>query len=396
MQAGAKVPAWACGVCATLLLGLISGALPVSPLGPRNAGWAGATPAVVLPRETLQPLPRVSTPAAALPSSIEVMAATVSAPMSPPARRPALVSQGLPNCSVVFFHHLEKTAGTTVRSILQRHAQLGEFELMSFVNRFDKLQFQMVFHRLWTLLRQPGGLAGLRLAVEIHIGGHLRNPYFLKYTLPDLLLVRDSLRAAGCRCHLVTMLRHPLLQHLSWHYHFCNHRVPLCFWNNPPDCQARMAMGMTCHDGPHLEPLRESHAAALSFTWRTFDLVGVTEMFDEFVLELTDLVGLQRPAYRKQIVSPVTLAEQDAQRKWTARSGRLELRRARPRQRRFPQARAHHRASLPRRHARVRRSTRTRLPRFSTSSGSGWRGRGATPQLTSGTKGGRQQAASPA
>jgi len=351
---------------------------------------------VVLPRETLQPLPRVSTPAAALPSSIEVMAATVSAPMSPPARRPALVSQGLPNCSVVFFHHLEKTAGTTVRSILQRHAQLGEFELMSFVNRFDKLQFQMVFHRLWTLLRQPGGLAGLRLAVEIHIGGHLRNPYFLKYTLPDLLLVRDSLRAAGCRCHLVTMLRHPLLQHLSWHYHFCNHRVPLCFWNNPPDCQARMAMGMTCHDGPHLEPLRESHAAALSFTWRTFDLVGVTEMFDEFVLELTDLVGLQRPAYRKQIVSPVTLAEQDAQRKWTARSGRLELRRARPRQRRFPQARANHRASLPRRHARVRRSTRTRLPRFSTSSGSGWRGRGATPQLTSGTKGGRQQAASPA
>ena len=183
---------------------------------------------------------------------------------------------------------------------------------------------------------------------------------------------------------------------MSWHYHFCNHRVPLCFWNNPPDCQARMAMGMTCHDGPHLEPLRESHAAALSFTWRTFDLVGVTEMFDEFVLELTDLVGLQRPAYRKQIVSPVTLAEQDAQRKWTARSGRLELRRARPRQRRFPQARAHHRASLPRRHARVRRSTRTRLPRFSTSSGSGWRGRGATPQLTSGTKGGRQQAASPA
>ena len=162
-----------------------------------------------------------------------------------------------------FFHHLEKTAGTTVRSILQRHAQLGEFELMSFVNRFDKLQFQMVFHRLWTLLRQPGGLAGLRLAVEIHIGGHLRNPYFLKYTLPDLLLVRDSLRAAGCRCHLVTMLRHPLLQHLSWHYHFCNHRVPLCFWNNPPDCQARMAMGMTCHDGPHLEPLREPRRRAL-------------------------------------------------------------------------------------------------------------------------------------
>ena len=80
-----------------------------------------------------------------------------------------------------------------------------------------------------------------------------------------------------------------------------------------------MAMGMTCHDGPHLERLRDDHAAALSFMWRTFDLVGVTEMFDEFVLELTDLAGLQRPAYRKQVVSPVTLAEQDAQRKWTVR-----------------------------------------------------------------------------
>lgn len=68
----------------------------------------------------------------------------------------------------------------------------------------------------------------------------------MRYTLPDLLLIRSQLRAAGCKCNLVTLLRHPLLQHLSWHYHFCNHRVPLCFWSNPPDCQARMAMALTC------------------------------------------------------------------------------------------------------------------------------------------------------
>ena len=37
----------------------------------------------------------------------------------------------LPNCSVVFFHHLEKTAGTTLRSVLQRHAQLGLFDFFS-------------------------------------------------------------------------------------------------------------------------------------------------------------------------------------------------------------------------------------------------------------------------
>ena len=111
-----------------------------------------------------------------------------------------LVAEPLPQCSVVFFHHLEKTGGTTLRSIMQRHAQLGEFDFISFVNRFDKLQFQMVLHRLHTLLDQPDGLRNLRLAVEIHIGGHLNHPYFNMYTLPDLMMLRAALRSRGCRC----------------------------------------------------------------------------------------------------------------------------------------------------------------------------------------------------
>ena len=48
--------------------------------------------------------------------------AAATAAQLPP---PLLVQQALPNCSVVFFHHLEKTAGTTLRSVLQREAQLG-------------------------------------------------------------------------------------------------------------------------------------------------------------------------------------------------------------------------------------------------------------------------------
>jgi len=242
-------------------------------------------------------------------------------PTAPTAPTPSsLVVQPLPNCSVVFFHHLEKTGGTTLRSVLQRHAQLGEFDFISFVNRFDKLQLQMVLHRLHTLLDTPGGLDHLRLAVEIHIGGHLRHPYFAAYTLPDLLLLRSQLRARGCRCNLVTLLRHPLLQHLSWHYHFCNHRVPLCFWRNPPDCQTRLALGLTCHDGPHLVPLTQQHEAAVAFMWRSFDLVGVTELFDEVVLRLTDMIGLQTPAYRLQIVAAHTTSRQLAQRNWTGRT----------------------------------------------------------------------------
>ena len=144
--------------------------------------------------------------------SVEVLAATLSGASPPPAAAPALVVHPLPNCSVIFFHHLEKTGGTTLRSVLQRHAQLGEYDLISFVNRFDKLQLQMVLHHLHTLLETPGGLDGLRLAVEIHIGGHLNHPYFNMYTLPDLLLLRSLLRARGCKCNLVTLLRHPLLE----------------------------------------------------------------------------------------------------------------------------------------------------------------------------------------
>ena len=226
--------------------------------------------------------------AAAAPTAVPTAAPTAALP-------DAVVVQPLPNCSVVFFHHLEKTAGTTLRSIFQRHAQLGLFDFFSFVNRYNKVQFQMVTHRLDTLLRQPGGLAGMRLAVEIHIGGG-GYEQFLKYTFPDLLLLRAKLRGAGCRCNLVTLLRHPLMAHISWHHHFVHERVPLCFWNSPFDCQSRMAMALACHGGPGVQPLREPHHQALARMWAAFDLVGVTERFDEFLILLTDLVGLQVPA----------------------------------------------------------------------------------------------------
>lgn len=55
---------------------------------------------------------------------------------------PPLTLEGGGRCNVIFFHHLEKTGGTTVRSVLQRQAQLGHFDFISFVNRFDKLQLQ--------------------------------------------------------------------------------------------------------------------------------------------------------------------------------------------------------------------------------------------------------------
>ena len=232
----------------------------------------------------------------------------------------SIEQQPLPTCSVVFFHHLEKTAGTTLRSILQRNAQRGHFDFFSFINRYNKFQFQMVTHRLDTLATQGGAaLDGLRLAVEIHIGGG-GYEHFIKYTMPDLLLLRKKLRTAGCKCNLVTLLRHPLTAHMSWHHHFVNQRVPLCFWNSPHDCQARMSIALACHGGPSVRPLTAAHQQAISQMWSSFDLVGVTEYFDEFVVLLADLVGLPSIAYRSQLATKKTTEARRAAQAWTARS----------------------------------------------------------------------------
>ena len=143
---------------------------------PANPSAPAETPHSAAPR--LVEIPRLAATATA---ATAAAAATSAAPL--PA--PLLVQQALPNCSVVFFHHLEKTAGTTLRSVLQREAnpnpnpkpdqvlqreaQLGLFDFFSFVNRYNKVQFQSVTARLDQLLSTLGGLRDLRLAVEIHI-----------------------------------------------------------------------------------------------------------------------------------------------------------------------------------------------------------------------------------
>ena len=58
-----------------------------------------------------------------------------------------------------------------------------------------------------------------------------------------------------------------------------------------------MSMALACHGGPSITPLTTNHLTAVQTMWDQFDLVGVTEHFDEFLVLLTDLVGLQAPAY---------------------------------------------------------------------------------------------------
>lgn len=59
---------------------------------------------------------------------------------------------------------------------------------------------------------------------------------------------------------------------------------------------------------------------AIQTMWDAFDLVGVTEHFDEFVVLLTDLVGLQVPAYRSQLATAKTTAAREAAQRWTRRT----------------------------------------------------------------------------
>jgi len=65
-------------------------------------------------------LPAAELPAGQRPAVGALLAST--GPVSPAAR------SGLPQCSILIFWHVVKTAGTTMRTVLQRQAQLGEFE----------------------------------------------------------------------------------------------------------------------------------------------------------------------------------------------------------------------------------------------------------------------------
>jgi hypothetical protein len=54
--------------------------------------------------------------------------------------------------------------------------------------------------------------------------------------------------------------------------------------------------------------------------WKSFDLVGVTEYFDEFVVLLRTLVGLPSIAYRSQLTTKKTTEARQAAQAWTRRS----------------------------------------------------------------------------
>lgn len=87
----------------------------------------------------------------------------------------------LPQCSIVFFFHIVKTAGTTMRTVLQRQAQLGEFEYV-YTDTTSKPRWQLIMHQF------NQSIAPRRIIVEIHSEWGLRRSFFAD--------VRQSTRTA--------------------------------------------------------------------------------------------------------------------------------------------------------------------------------------------------------
>jgi len=103
-----------------------------------------------------------------------------------------------PQCSLLFFWHVVKTAGTTMRTVLQRQAQLGEFEYI-YSDTVMKPRWQLIMHQL------SQHIAPRRIIVELHSEWGLGASFFA-----DVTQLRAMYEPIGCRVTLGTVLRHPI------------------------------------------------------------------------------------------------------------------------------------------------------------------------------------------
>ena len=103
-------------------------------------------------------------PAAELPAGQRPAVGALLAPAAEPASTgpvsPAARS-GLPQCSILIFWHVVKTAGTTMRTVLQRQAQLGEFEYV-YTDTTTKPRWWLLMHQL------SHRVAPRRIIIEVH------------------------------------------------------------------------------------------------------------------------------------------------------------------------------------------------------------------------------------
>ena len=205
---------------------------------------------------------------------------------------------------------LVETGGTTLRSLLQRQAQWGEWDFFSYAPSIgEDIMWISLLARVRAAAEAPpelDALDGLRILAEVH--GKGTEQTVATRILPDVLALKELL-GGRCEVKIVSMVRHPVDLYLSWHQHWVSGLVPLCMWQPLPNIQARMVVGsdhfwraggdlskehgVQAFHGKGSEYMQRLALGVLSM----YDFVGVMEHFDESVLLLADEVGLQHLGY---------------------------------------------------------------------------------------------------
>lgn len=174
-----------------------------------------------------------------------------------------------------------------MRTVLQRQAQLGEFEYL-YSDTVVKPRWQLIMHQL------SQNVASRRIIVELHSEWGLPTSFFA-----DVAQLRALYEPIGCRVTLGTVLRHPIAWYLSLFNWRASNTIPLCQWQPPADGISRQVSGYALpftRAGPIDRDRWNPPALSVSILAQ-FDVVGLTEMLDESLLLLADKAGLQRLGY---------------------------------------------------------------------------------------------------
>ena len=207
--------------------------------------------------------------------------------------------------------HVHKNGGSTIRDAMLENERRGGwmywgFSLGRVTPVFDEL------HRQVAAL--PASNSTLRLAIEYHHAFIEFNPTVLEHVRDLRLGLR--LHRVNCPIVLVTRLREPYSFYISfyrWAVAWKQRKEPAKFGRNftdwaPPNLQGALLLRSMNHMAAELVGVRDPKRKIFDDFDATsmrqaqdlllhFDLVGTVERFDETLLLVADMTGLQHIAY---------------------------------------------------------------------------------------------------
>ena len=258
--------------------------------------------------------------------------------------KPPYIVAPLPKCSIIVDRHTHKNGGSTTRSVLNANDMRDGWIYWG----YGLHQHEMIVNRVIHTLLGPRNQScddwrtrkPLRLIAEHHYTRHGLEA-ILSHFGPYSPLQRA---AAQCRCRvvLVTRLREPLSFYMSFYRWTVNWRqqrnasafgTTLLEWAprnlqasmllNPLDATWAEFVGVHSPEAKMRRPIYSQfdepggpypggigrmppgagakRRAALSLVLSSFDLVGLVERFDETLLLLADLSGIQRLLYTRLV-----------------------------------------------------------------------------------------------